>query len=100
MLRRESTGVIWAPWTATSQPSRISGERGQVLDLNLTRITGPRFGPAVLAAGRGDWSAVAMVSPPEDEEFGRFTDRWPAFLGKLDLGAPEILRCPNRTTPF
>jgi aminoglycoside/choline kinase family phosphotransferase/dTDP-glucose pyrophosphorylase len=63
---------------------------GQNNGLNLARITGHGSDRQFWRLTVGDWSAVAMVSPPEDEEFGRFLSV-ADFLGDLDLGSPQIL---------
>lgn len=87
------TGVNWSDLGTlkrylAAQPDSPAG--GQVFDLNLTRITGHGSDRQFWRLAAGDWSAVAMVSPPKDEEFGRFLSV-ADFLGKLDLGSPEIL---------
>jgi aminoglycoside/choline kinase family phosphotransferase len=58
--------------------------------LSLTRITGHGSDRRFWRLATAAWSAVAMVSPPQDEEFGRFVEV-ARFLGGLGLGAPELL---------
>jgi len=65
-------------------------EPGKDGDPALTRITGHGSDRKFWRLEGGDWSAVAMVSPPEDPEFGRFLEI-AGFLGGLDLGTPGIL---------
>lgn len=71
-----------------AQPDTSAG--GQMSGLKLARITGHGSDRQFWRLAAGDWSAVAMVSPPGDEEFGRFLSV-AGFLGDLDLGSPEIL---------
>jgi aminoglycoside/choline kinase family phosphotransferase/dTDP-glucose pyrophosphorylase len=59
-------------------------------DLSVTRITGHGSDRRFWRLASDTWSAVAMVSPPGDDEFSRFISVG-KFLGRLDLGAPTLL---------
>ncbi len=69
-----------------AQPAGDSGCQGMSLD----RITGHGSDRRFWRMGVGDWSAVAMISPPEDEEFDRFTEI-AGFLANRNLGGPSLL---------
>ena len=58
--------------------------------LELGRITGHGSDRRFWRMAVGDWSAVAMVSPPQDEEFNRFTEI-AGFLERRNLGGPALL---------
>lgn len=59
-------------------------------DPTLTRITGHGSDRKFWRLAAGDWSAVAMVTPPGDDEFDRFLSI-AGFLGGLGLGVPAVL---------
>jgi aminoglycoside/choline kinase family phosphotransferase/choline kinase len=63
--------------------SRFSG-----MDLDL--ITGHGSDRRFWRMDAENWSAVAMISPPQDEEFERFTDI-AGFLDSQRLGGPVLL---------
>ena len=69
-----------------AQPEGEAGGRG----MSLKRITGHGSDRRFWRMAAGDWSAVAMISPPEDEEFERFT-RIAEFLENQNLGGPALL---------
>ncbi|MEN8005918.1 MAG: sugar phosphate nucleotidyltransferase [Candidatus Krumholzibacteriota bacterium] len=69
-----------------AQPSGATGCRGMSLD----RITGHGSDRRFWRMAAGDWSAVAMVSPREDEEFDRFV-QIAGFLESQNLGGPALL---------
>jgi aminoglycoside/choline kinase family phosphotransferase/choline kinase len=56
----------------------------------LQRITGHGSDRCFWRLGRQTWSAVAMVSPPHDDEFDRFV-AIAGFLAAHDLGPPRLL---------
>ncbi|MFT5231996.1 MAG: mannose-1-phosphate guanylyltransferase [Candidatus Krumholzibacteriia bacterium] len=56
----------------------------------LSRITGHGSDRKFWRLSQGDWSAVAMMSPPEDEEYRRFVTIG-SFLHSQELGAAEFL---------
>jgi len=56
----------------------------------LSRITGHGSDRKFWRLSQGDWSAVAMMSPPEDDEYKRFVAIG-SFLHSHDLGAAEFL---------
>jgi aminoglycoside/choline kinase family phosphotransferase/dTDP-glucose pyrophosphorylase len=58
--------------------------------MDLDRITGHGSDRRFWRMAVGDWSAVAMVSPPEDKEFERFTEI-AGFLESRNLGGPALL---------
>jgi len=58
--------------------------------MDLDRITGHGSDRRFWRMRVGDWSAVAMVSPPQDEEFERFTEI-AGFLESRNLGGPTLL---------
>ncbi len=58
--------------------------------LQLDRITGHGSDRKFWRMAAGKWSAVAMVSPPEDEEFDRFTEI-AGFLSEKKLGSAALL---------
>lgn len=58
--------------------------------LILERITGHGSDRKFWRLGKDEWSAVAMVTPPEDAEFDRFVSV-AGFLKHHDLGAPTLL---------
>jgi len=58
--------------------------------MELDRITGHGSDRKFWRMAVGDWSAVAMVTPPEDEEFERFTEI-AGFLDRQNLGGPALL---------
>lgn len=58
--------------------------------MELDRITGHGSDRKFWRLAVGGWSAVAMVSPPEDEEFNRFTEI-AGFLASQNLGGPALL---------
>jgi len=57
---------------------------------DLARITGHGSDRKFWRLSQGDWSAVAMMSPPEDNEFKRFVAIG-TFLHEHNLGAAEFL---------
>jgi len=69
-----------------AQPEGDSGCQ----EMSLDRITGHGSDRRFWRMGVGDWSAVAMISPPEDVEFDRFT-QIAGFLESRDLGGPALL---------
>ena len=69
-----------------AQPAGETGCR----EMSLERITGHGSDRSFWRMAAGDWSAVAMVSPPEDEEFDRFTVI-AGFLESRSLGGPALL---------
>ncbi len=58
--------------------------------MSLERITGHGSDRRFWRMAVGDWSAVAMISPSEDEEFDRFT-QIAGFLASRNLGGPALL---------
>ena len=58
--------------------------------LSLDHITGHGSDRRFWRLAVGDWSAVAMISPPADEEFERFTEI-AGFLENRNLGGPTLL---------
>jgi len=58
--------------------------------MELDRITGHGSDRKFWRMAVGDWSAVAMVSPQKDEDFGRFTEI-AGFLENRNLGGPALL---------
>jgi len=69
-----------------AQPEGDTGCQGMSLD----RITGHGSDRRFWRMGVGDWSAVAMISSPEDEEFDRLT-AIADFLVNRNLGGPSLL---------
>lgn len=67
-------------------PTDETGNRG----MSLERITGHGSDRRFWRMAAGDWSAVAMISPPEDQEFERFTEI-AGFLASRNLGGPALL---------
>jgi len=63
-----------------------SASSGMLLD----RITGHGSDRKFWRMAVGDWSAVAMISPQQDEEFNRFTEI-AGFLDGQNLGGPALL---------
>jgi len=58
--------------------------------MGLDRITGHGSDRRFWRMAVGDWSAVAMISPPADQEFERFTEI-AGFLARRNLGGPALL---------
>ena len=58
--------------------------------LAVSAITGHGSDRRFWRLSTTDWSAVAMTSPPDDPEFGRYVAIG-RFLAEQDLGAPRIL---------
>ena len=58
--------------------------------MDLDRITGHGSDRRFWRMAVGDWSAVAMISPPADQEFERFTEI-AGFLESRNLGGPALL---------
>ena len=58
--------------------------------MSLERITGHGSDRRFWRMEAGDWGAVAMVSPPEDEEFDRFV-AIAGFLESRNLSGPALL---------
>lgn len=58
--------------------------------MELDRITGHGSDRKFWRMAAREWSAVAMVSPPQDDEFERFTEI-AEFLERGNLGGPALL---------
>ncbi|MDX2474620.1 MAG: phosphotransferase [Candidatus Krumholzibacteria bacterium] len=80
-------------WLQAAGPDAHTTENFQ-----LTRLTGHGSERRFWRLGRGGWSAVAMHSPPGDDEHERFL-AVAGFLAKHDLGPARILAVdePERT---
>ena len=69
-----------------AQPEGETGCQG----MSLERIIGHGSDRRFWRMAAGDWSAVAMISPPEDGEFERFIEI-AGFLENQNLGGPALL---------
>ncbi|MCK9997230.1 MAG: phosphotransferase [Candidatus Krumholzibacteria bacterium] len=74
----------------------LAAQEGRSVDesessgMELDRITGHGSDRRFWRMAVGDWSAVAMISPPQDQEFERFTEI-AGFLESRNLGGPALL---------
>ncbi len=92
-------GLVWDDLGTLHRWLRVAGRDVTTRDgFRLERIRGHGSDRRFWRLGRGDWSAVAMVSPPADPEFTRFVDVG-RFLAEAGLGPAEFLSVdePNRT---
>jgi aminoglycoside/choline kinase family phosphotransferase/choline kinase len=89
-LKWSDLGTLARYLNAQSDDAPSPADGGQTLPLCLERITGHGSDRKFWRLGKSDWSAVAMVSPPGDEEFDRFVSV-AGFLASHDLGAPALL---------
>ncbi len=89
-FRWSDLGTLTRYLEAQSEVPPSPPEKEQAQGLSLERITGHGSDRKFWRLGVGDWTAVAMTSPPQDEEFGRFISI-AGWLGGLDLGSPAVL---------
>lgn len=81
-------------WSDLGTPARyletLPGDHEATAEIEVRRITGHGSARRFWRIGLKTSSLVAMVSPPEDEEFVRFVaiGRW---LKERDLGAPDLV---------
>jgi len=87
--------VSWDDLGTLDRWLRVAGDDTRTVDgFRLARITGHGSDRRFWRLGRNDWSAVAMVCPPEDQEFARFLAVG-RFLASQDLGPAEFLSVDN-----
>ena len=79
-----------ARYLAAQEGRSAEKSTSEFTGLDLDRITGHGSDRKFWRMAAGDWSAVAMISPPQDEEFNRFTEI-AGFLESRNLGGPVLL---------
>ncbi len=83
--------VAWDDLGTLTRWLNAAGSNAQTgAGFQLTRITGHGSDRQFWRLGYAEWSAVAMISPPHDEEFERFVAVG-HFLAAQNLGPAEFL---------